>query len=80
MPDCCRCRERALYVTRVAIPIKGTKTIDRWIYTSTYVCEAHRRTLKPDDILTSDDKAYIATCMKAKEPDFERAYLEWMRV
>lgn len=81
MPDCCRCKERGIYAVRVAIPIKGSRIIDRWVYTGDYACEAHRKTLRAADVLPESEKPHIIAAMEAKGgPDFERAFLEWMRV
>lgn len=81
MPNCCRCEARGLYAVRVAIPIKGTRTIDRWVYTGDYACETHKKTLRAADLLPPEEIPHINAAMDTKGgADLERAHLEWMRV
>lgn len=80
MPKCCRCEERALWAVRIAFPARGTAKAAHWLYTMDHLCQAHKTTTPALDLLPDEWRPLITARMAPAEPDFQRAYLEWMRV
>lgn len=50
------------------------------LYTGAHACDEHRKELRAKHLLTPEVISHITASMGSKEPDLDRAYLEWMRV
>jgi hypothetical protein len=75
---CHVCQRPGFWKQRIAIPVKGSKEIERYAITGHTFCPEHRKAgVKALDLLTSEWQAFITDSMKPLEPDFARAFLEW---
>lgn len=76
---CCICQKPGFWQQRIAIPAKGAKEIERYAITGQTFCLDHRKSgIKALDLLTPEWKEFITESMRPVEPDFARAFLEWM--
>lgn len=81
MIRCFRCGNGAAWQQRIAIPAKGSRAIERWLYTGHDACLEHRKAgITPAELMTEADKEAITKSMAPLEPDFGRAFLEWATI
>lgn len=77
-----KCGAPAAYQQRMAIPEKGSRIIPIHLYTGDHACHKCRTQegIKPGELLTDAAKDAARAAMQGKEPDFARAFLEWMTI
>lgn len=80
-PTCFKCGEPAFWQQRMAVPVKGTKDIPIYLFTGDHACRKCREGgIKAADVLTATAMDVARAAMHGKEPDFPRAFLEWMAI
>ena len=78
---CFKCGEPAAWQQRMAIPEKGTKEIPIYLFTGDHACHKCRTEgVRPGALLTATAMDVARAAMHGKEPDFPRAFLEWMKI
>lgn len=81
-PVCFKCGAPAQYQQRMAIAEKGAKTVSLYLFTGDHACHKCRSQegIRAKELLTEEAMNVARAAMPGKEPDFDRAFLEWMAI